>query len=270
LFLAAGILAGMVLTLARRASFRRMRGRWVSLFLLVVLLGCKSLGAAIFAFLFTGVMTFMTPRWQLRVLMIFAALVVFYPVSRATEVFPHKEITQFIKDTAGPDRAQSLEFRFDNEALLAEHAAKKPWFGWGRYRRNMLFSPDKIEPTSVSDGAWIVIYGVRGTLGFICVFGMLLTPTWVLRKKLKNVSSADDRNLLVGLACMMMMYTVDLIPNGLFTNFPIFFAGAVYGIIKGMTSGGGGGQTVTVTVKHAEPVAAPQEKTVGPKPVGAR
>jgi O-antigen ligase len=241
--------------------------------LLTVLLGCKSLGAAIFAFLFTGVMTFMAPKWQMRVLAIFAALVVFYPVSRATEVFPHKEITQFIKDTAGPDRAQSLEFRFDNEALLAEHAAQKPWFGWGRYRRNMLFSSDRIEPTSVSDGAWIVIYGVRGTLGFICVFGMLLTPLWYMRKRLRAIVSVDDRNLLVGLLCMMMMYTVDLIPNGLFTNYPLFFAGAVFGICKGLTTGGGGHQNVTVTVQHVGAAPSqPQEKAVGPanRPAGAR
>ena len=204
--------------------------------LLIVLLGCKSLGAAIFAFLFTGVLHFLAPRWQLRVLLAFAALVVIYPVSRATEVFPHREIVQFIKDTAGPDRAQSLEFRFDNEAKLADHAAKKALFGWGRFRRNMLFeSPYKDEPTSVSDGFWIVIYGVRGIVGFVCLFGMLLTPLFLLRKKLKYITSSEDRYLLVGLACMLMMYTIDLLPNGLFTNFPIFFAGAVLGVVRGVS-----------------------------------
>jgi hypothetical protein len=270
LFLAAGILAGMVLTLAKRVSVFRVRGRWVSGFLLIVLLGCKSLGAAIFAFLFTGVLTFMRPKWQLRVLLIFSALVVFYPVSRATEVFPHKEIVQFIKDTAGADRAQSLEFRFDNEAELGKHAAKKPWFGWGRYRRNMLFSPWKDEPISVSDGYWIIIYGVRGVLGFVCLFGMFLTPIFYLRKKLKILQTPEDRYLLVGLACMSMMYTIDLLPNGMFTNYNVFFAGAVMGLIRGISNTSGQQQQQHVTVTTVNAAAPPEPKLVAStKPAAA-
>lgn len=235
LFLAASCLAGVIMTLAKKPTILRLKGRWMSLFLLVVLIGCKSLGAAIFAFLFAGVLQFFTPRWQMRVLLIFAALIVLYPISRATEVFPHKEIIQFIKDTAGPDRAQSLEFRFTNEADLGEHAAKKPIFGWGRFRRNMLFSPWKDEPVSVSDGYWIVIYGVAGAWGALCVFGLLLAPIFYLRGRLKRLQTSEDRYLLVGMACMLMMYTVDLLPNGLFTNFPFFFAGALMGLIKGIS-----------------------------------
>ncbi len=235
LFLAAACLAGVILTLSKKPTIMRLKGRYLSMFLLVVLLGCKSLGAAIFAFLFTSVLHFFTPKWQLRVLLMFAGLIVAYPISRATEVFPHKEITQFIKDSAGPDRAQSLEFRFTNEADLSKHAAKKPIFGWGRFRRNMLFSPWKDEPVSVSDGYWIVIYGVSGAWGALCVFGLLLAPIFYLRGRLKRLTNSEDRYLLVGMGCMLMMYTVDLVPNGLFTNFPFFFAGALMGLIKGIS-----------------------------------
>lgn len=261
LFLAAAVLAGNVLTLARMSTIFRLRGRHVSMVLLIILLGCKSLGAAVFAFLFTAVLHFLKPKWQLRVLLGFAVLVVFYPVSRATEVFPHKEIVQFIKDTAGPDRAQSLEFRFDNEAKLADHAAKKALFGWGRYRRNMLFESSwKDEPTSVSDGFWIVIYGVRGAVGFVALFGMLLMPLFLLRKRLHWLTSADDRYLLVGLACMLIMYTIDLLPNGLFTNYNVFFAGAVMGLVRGITGAQvrGGGQMPGMPMPVAQvPVTSP-------------
>ncbi len=236
LFLAAAVLAGITLTLAKKPTIRRLRGRHMSIFLLIVLLGCKSLGAAIFALLFTVVLHVLAPKGQLRVLALFALIIVVYPISRATEVFPHKEIIQFIKDTAGPDRAQSLEFRFDNEAALTEHGAKKPIFGWGRFRRSMLFSPWKDEAISVADGFWIGTYGSRGAVGFICTFGLLLTPMFYLRSKIKKITSTEDRYLLVGLACMLMLYTVDLIPNGLFTNFPYFFAGAVMGLIRGISS----------------------------------
>jgi len=32
-----------------------------------------------------------------------------------------------------------------------------------------------------------------------------------------------------------MMYVVDLLPNGLFTNYPVFFAGALWGLTRGMS-----------------------------------
>lgn len=236
LFLAAAILAGMVLTLAKTPAVMRLRGRWLSGFLLGVLLACKSLGAAIFAFLFTGLLHFLSPKWQMRALVALAALIVLYPVSRATEVFPHKEIVQLVKDTAGPDRAQSIEFRFTNEEHLAIHAGKKAMFGWGRFRRSMLFIPWREDPVSVADGYWIVVYGQRGVLGFLCVFGIQLTPIFFMRSRIRRVVNREERYLLVGLCCMLMLYTVDLLPNGMFTNFPIFFAGALMGLIRGITN----------------------------------
>lgn len=235
LFLAAAVLAGVILTLARKPTIFRLRGRWLSIGLLTVLLACKSLGAAIFAIFFTLVLHFLLPRWQLRVLMVMAALVFLYPVSRATEVFPHKELVQVIKDTAGPDRAQSLEFRFTMEEYLSAHAAKKPVFGWGRFRRNMIFVIWREDPVSVSDGFWIVLYGVRGAWGFVAFFGLLVAPVFFLRARLRRVANVQDRYLLVGMTCMMMMYTIDLLPNGLFTNFPVFFAGALMGLIRGVS-----------------------------------
>lgn len=236
LFLAASVLAGITLTLAQKATILRLRGRHLSIVLLLVLVGCKSLGALAIALLFTAVLHLLAPKGQLRVLIFFAAFIVLYPVSRATEIFPHKEITQFIKDTVGPDRAQSVEFRFINEAALSEHAAKKPTFGWGRFRRSMLFMLWKDEPVSVADGFWIGIYGSRGAVGVLSAFGLLLMPPIYLWMKMKKITTSQDRYLLVGLACVLMMYTVDLIPNGLFTNFPIFLGGAIMGLIRGISS----------------------------------
>ena len=235
LFLAAAILAGMVLTLAKTPGILRLRGRYLSAGFLSVLLVCKSLGAAIFSFLFAGLLQFLTPKWQMRALVVLACVIVLYPVSRATDVFPHKEIVQFVKDSAGPDRAQSIEFRFVNEEQLSKHAAKKALFGWGRFRRSMLFMPWKDEPVSVADGYWIVLYGQRGVVGFVSMFGMLLTPIFFLRSRMKRLVNREDRYLLVGLACILMLYTIDLLPNGMFSNFPIFFAGALMGLIRGLT-----------------------------------
>jgi hypothetical protein len=265
LFVAAAVLAGNVLTLARLPTIGRLRGRYVSVVLLIVLLGCKSVGAAVLAFFFTGVLHFMAPRWQLRVLVALSLLVIAYPVSRATDVFPHRALISLTKDLVGTERAQSLEFRFENEEYLSAHAAKKPIFGWGRYRRNMLFeSPWRDEPTSIGDGYWINLYGIRGAVGFLSFFALMLTPVFFLRQRLTWLRSIEDRYLLVGLTCMLMMYTLDLLPNGLFTNFPVFFAGALMGLIRGITEAqttSGGAGLPSMTPGHAGQVWAEPPQT---------
>ena len=246
LLLSASVLAGVTLSLGKVATIYRIPGRYMSVLLLAVLVACKSLGAAIFATVFGMLLVFSTPKWQLRALVLAVAFIFLYPLSRASELFPERELIEFITKTFGADRAQSLDFRFVNEHDLAEHAAKKPMFGWGRYQRNMVFEIWSGQPVSTSDGHWIILYGVRGAWGFITFFAAMVAPIFVLRKNIKKLHNTQDRYLLVGLASILMIYTLDLIPNGLFTNFPLVLAGALLGLIRGIAATPQGDIKITV------------------------
>jgi hypothetical protein len=248
LFLAASALAGVSLTLAQTPGPWRIRGRWLSAVLIAVLLACKSLGAAVFAFGFAAVLHVLKPAAQVRVFMLLCALVLLYPASRASGVFPEKELMSFVINAVGPERAQSLEFRFQNEHELAERASERPWFGWGRFGRSQIFSIWTGQPTSVSDGQWIIIYGVRGMVGFLLFFIALFAPVLSLRSVLARLGDARDRAMLAGLGCIVMLYTVDLIPNGLFTNYPVFVAGALLGLGRGFVREA---PTMTITINTA-------------------
>jgi hypothetical protein len=233
LFLAASGLAGVTLTLAQTPGPWRIRGRWLSALLLGVLIACKSLGAAVLAIVFTGVLHLLKPVGQVRVFVLLCALLLLYPASRASGVFPEKELMDFVIQAVGPERAQSLEFRFQNEHDLAERAAERPWFGWGRFGRNQIYSNWTGQATSVSDGQWIIIYGIRGAVGFLLFFVALFAPVLSLRGALARLNDPRDRALLAGLGCIIMLYTVDLLPNGLFTNYPMFLSGALLGLVRG-------------------------------------
>ena len=74
------------------------------------------------------------------------------------------------------DRSGSLEFRFDNEEKLLQHASNRFWFGWGRYGRNRVFDEDTGQDTTVTDGRWIITLGCFGFLGFLAEFGLLVLP----------------------------------------------------------------------------------------------
>ncbi|VXD21646.1 conserved membrane hypothetical protein [Planktothrix serta PCC 8927] len=90
------------------------------------------------------------------------------------------QIVQVATDLAGPDRAQSLEFRFDNEEILVEKAMQRIWFGWGGWGRNRVFayseSAGKLIDISTTDSLWIIAYGMNGAMGIIGIFGTSLLP----------------------------------------------------------------------------------------------
>jgi hypothetical protein len=255
LFLSASIIAGLTLTMSQSAGPWRIRGRWISGLLLVVLVACKSTGALVFAMVFSVVLLAFKPAWQLRVFALLAAFVLIYPVTRATGLFPEKELIDAVVSAVGPERAQSLQFRFQNEHDLAERAAEKPWFGWGRFGRNAIYSIWNGQTMSVSDGQWIIVYGIRGVVGFLLFFIGLFVPVAMLRKPLTVLADVRDRALLTGLGCIVILYSVDLIPNGLFTNFPIFVAGALAGLAQGFLREA---PPMTVSVQAQTDIVHPQ------------
>ena len=132
------------------------------------------------------------------------------------------------------ERAQSLAFRFEMEELLSDRAAERPWFGWGRFGRNMVHDPESGRPVSVSDGHWIIAYGVKGMVGFAGIFLLIVWPLFGLRRRLARIEEPADRTLLCGLAVIVATSAVDLIPNGMFTTLTVFLAGALFGAGRGM------------------------------------
>ncbi|MFM7428604.1 MAG: hypothetical protein ACKO1F_01760, partial [Flammeovirgaceae bacterium] len=69
----------------------------------------------------------------------------------------------------------SLQFRFDNEAILAEKARQRIFLGWGGYGRNLIFD-ESGGLSTVVDSVWIITFGTRGLLGITSLFSTLLLP----------------------------------------------------------------------------------------------
>ena len=74
------------------------------------------------------------------------------------------------------ERAHSLEVRIVNENRLAEHALKRPVFGWGRWGRSRIYDEDTNEDITRQDGLWIVTLGVQGLVGLVSVCLLFLIP----------------------------------------------------------------------------------------------
>jgi hypothetical protein len=194
-----------------------------------VMVLCRSLGTIIYGAMTLPVVWWGSSRAVMRVATVLAVLVIAYPALRITDTFP----TDFLVDQAtrvDAARAQSLEFRFKNEDLLIDKAMQRPLLGWGGSGRSRVYDEEDGDDITITDGTWIIRLGMRGIVGWAGTFALLLLPIWRARKCLPKLDDERDRIQLAGLSLILAIYAVDLLPNALFTNLPIFLGGALYGI----------------------------------------
>jgi hypothetical protein len=123
------------------------------------------------------------------------------------------------------ERRDSLAFRFNNEDRLLAHARERIWFGWGN-GRNRIYN-ETGEDVSVTDGYWIIILGIGGAVGFSIALGALAGPVLWARRRLASHGDRSEKTMLAGLALMLALGSVDLLPNGLYSVTPFFLTGVL-------------------------------------------
>jgi hypothetical protein len=62
---------------------------------------------------------------------------------------------------------------------------------------------------------------------------LLVVPVFVAARKLRTIPEASDRWLVAALALIVAFNATDLLPNGLFSYFPYYFAGVLMGVLEG-------------------------------------
>jgi hypothetical protein len=234
----------LVVVLASAAAMKaRSRKAWnipagVAFAVLVVtFLLCKSLGVVLLAVIALPLILYAKAQTQMRVAVATAVIVLVFPILRFQGVIPTEALVEYTAELS-PLRAQSLEFRFDNEELLMERARQRPMFGWGGYARNRVINERTGVDESITDGEWVIVLGVRGVVGFIAVFGFYVFPILVAGRQLRWIRPPRERLLVGSLALILAMLSVDLIPNASMAFPQTFLSGALYGLAKGLALAG--------------------------------
>ncbi len=240
-FMEHGLALAIFICIAAIAAFALFRTKertvkWASpgalaggLFVLLALL--NSLGALVYGLVCIPVIWLLKPKTQLRFSVILGVIILAYPAMRATEVFPAQDIVAYIAES-NPLRAQSLGWRFMNEDQLIEKALQRPFFGWSGYARGHIWTDAGKNITTI-DGAWIAFVSRGGFVEFGVFFLLLLLPVFEAMRRIDKVPKANQP-LLAGVALMVTVSALDLLPNGFYNSFPIFLAGALAGLIRGM------------------------------------
>ena len=197
-------------------------------YLFVILIFCKTWSAIFYAMLGMILIFKLRPATQVKWSLILAALVIIYPVTKLNGIFPEKEIISIINQY-NPERAQSLEFRFRNENEMLAHVLERPYFGWGNWGRNRIYSDWDGRDLSVVDGRWIAELGVNGGVGFILSYAILLTPLYYARKTFNYIKEPKDQVFFSALAVILAICIIDSIPNTGMGATHLFLAGILLG-----------------------------------------
>jgi hypothetical protein len=190
-----------------------------------------SLGALIFVAALGPLVWLGSPKMQLRVAVLLAALVMFYPMLRAYDWFPTKGILEIARSIS-EDRAGSLAFRFENEDIALRRALTRPLFGWGGFERIFVFDEESGDAISTLDGAWLITYCATGVTGFVARFGLLTWPVWLAFRRIRRIPGKSEQMMIGAMGVATAMVAVDLLPNGMFTYFPHLFAGVLLGAVR--------------------------------------
>ncbi len=220
-------IAGLALWRKETGSVR-IKYLFAAIYLLVVLVLCKTLGPLLFAILLVPLIVFAAPKTQLRFAVVLAFLALAYPALKSADLIPTNIMLDAASKISG-ERAHSLAFRFDNEILLRNRAVEKPLFGWGSWGRNHLHDPVDGTITTISDGRWIITLGVFGWFGFIAEFGLLGLPMLLLWREVRHLPSDEIPPYLGPLALLLAVNLVDLIPNATLTTMTWLLAGSLLG-----------------------------------------
>jgi hypothetical protein len=203
-------------------SFHGVKMAWLAAVLALTTIGLKSVNG--WLLLLLGVILLLTAwRWRTSALVyVMILLALAYVVVSATGAWSREQLLPPISRILTPDRAQSLGYRFLNEAVLARNAREHPFLGWGRTAaafedRNheiFAFGDRKAKAYAVIDSLWIGVFTCFGAIGLAGLFGMLLLPVTLAVWRFPAARWGEAKVAPVAaLAVILLLYTFDNLVN---------------------------------------------------------
>jgi hypothetical protein len=237
--LASFVLAGAIMTVAMARAHMRLVGLStgaLTVFVLFILVICKSTGVILYALLAVPLIVLAPPRRTMTVASLLTVIFLIYPALRFADLVPIKALANSFIGIS-PDRAGSLLYRFNMEDGLLALTSQRPWWGWGgAWGRNLVYDPHSGQQLSVPDGALIITLSSHGVIGFIGYYLPFALTILRAPKVIRQIRSKTDRRLLAALTlnCAIMLF--DLIVNSAFPPLYMLIFGALCSLPEGIVA----------------------------------
>ncbi|MFO0887947.1 MAG: hypothetical protein U0790_02250 [Isosphaeraceae bacterium] len=191
--------------------------------LLIVTLLCRSSGAL---FLLAGGLLILWActayRSKILIYLLLLAAPTYYAL-RIPNIWTGENLVNFLSVYFSEERAESLQYRFRCENLLAAKALQQPIWGWGGWGRSRITGPDGRDQAP-TDGMWIIFFGGYGFAGlFLWTASMILPPFMFVRRYPVEQWTDPMVAPAAAIAVLLGLYQVDSLLNG-FLNLPILTA----------------------------------------------
>jgi len=200
----------------------------VSYYLLIVLVLCKSKASLLYGVFAIFMIKKIPYKGQIQVAIFLAVLTLTYPTMSIIKIFPHESIAELATNYMGESRAESLTFRFDNEQVLLKHGRERFFFGWGGWGRNRVYN-EIGEDITVTDGKWVITFGLFGIVGFVAEFGLLAICVFRVKKVVDLVKDKKELSLLAAHALLVSIIMIDQLPNASLAPWLWLLAGGLLG-----------------------------------------
>lgn len=225
------------------------------IYLLGVLVLCKTLGALVYALFALPLVLLASRQIQLLVTSGLVLITLAYPALRGADMIPVDDILE-LASSHSEERAQSLGFRFHHEEDLLKRASERPYFGWGSWGRNHLHDPITGFETSVTDGHWIIVIGVNGWVGYIATFGLLAWPVLLILGRSLREGPEYLTTPTAALCLLLGINMIELLPNATILPLTWLIVGSLLGYAEAK-------EPARATDETAEPVeTAPRQRTI--------
>ena len=194
---------------------------------------CRSTGAI--ALLVAGVMTLWLSV-QLRTRLILASLLLvgpLYVAVRTSNVWSGEQAVALAERLVGRDRAQSLQYRIDCEALLMARALKQPLWGWGGWGRSSVYTDPEMpwRKKVVTDSMWIIYLGTKGFVGLALFYVAMALPAIRFLLRFPARQWNDSRLAAASLTAVLLgLYLIDCLLNAFPNMIYITLAGGLMGL----------------------------------------
>jgi len=224
------------------ATFYRIRTRVAGykaatllIYLLVILILCKSMASIIYGVVFMLLILWVSPRLSIKLAVLGTLVVLSYPVLREIDVFPVEQIVELAAEVSDK-RAHSLQQRFDQEVVSMEHSRERAIFGWGSWGRNGVLTASGTVSAG-ADGRWLLTIGHYGWVGYILEYSLMALPLFRLYRVFHLIDSYREKVVLTSLCLMISITLVDCLINDPIRSMTWLLIGIVSGRVDAIRRG---------------------------------
>lgn len=211
--------------------------KWLLLSLIFTSIMMKSVGAIVLLLIGLGVLYLSQKMKSIVLVVIMLCVPLMYIYTRSTGIWDGRNLSGYVAEKFSPTRAQSLQFRFDNETILIDKAMQGTFFGWGGYGRSRVFSKSG-KDISVTDGLWIITLGQNGIYGLVMMIVTIQLPVMLFLRQF-DPGQWKSRELAIPAVMILFLsvWMIDNLLNGMINPIYMLFNGGVNGLILSAENG---------------------------------